>query len=67
MSWANCLLQRSAAAQLALDQLRYSFTAPDDGGDRHQREVEADVVQACIDVFADRPAAVDHLVGGAIA
>lgn len=67
VSWANCLLQRSAAAQLALDQLRYTFTVPDDGGDRHQREVEADVVQACIDVFADRPAVVDRLVDAAIA
>jgi len=29
ISWANCLLQRSVAAQLALDQLRYSFIASD--------------------------------------
>lgn len=67
ISWANCLLQRSAAAQLALDQLRYSFTALDDRGERHQQEVEADVVQACIDVFADRPGHVDDLVDAAIA
>ncbi|MGW5148769.1 LuxR C-terminal-related transcriptional regulator [Rhodococcus koreensis] len=67
ISWANCLLQRSTAAQLALDQLRYSFTACDGPLDRHEQQVEADVVQACIDVFADRLNQVDDLVGPAIA
>ncbi|NMO04662.1 LuxR family transcriptional regulator [Gordonia sp. TBRC 11910] len=66
-AWANCLLQRLAPAQQSLDQLRYSFSliAADDGA--QELESEADVVQACIDVFADRIDRADRLVDQTIA
>ena len=51
IAWANCLLQRSDAAQLVLDTLRHALP---DGGDTDEMRREADVVQACIDVYGDR-------------
>ncbi len=51
VAWANCLLQRSAQAQSSLDLARAAVTSAPDSA-----EVlgEADVVQACIDVYGDR-------------
>ena len=52
VAWANCLLQRTAAAQASLDALR-----PGAAGavtDHEEMRSEADVVQACIDVYGDR-------------
>jgi LuxR family maltose regulon positive regulatory protein/serine/threonine-protein kinase PknK len=57
VAWANCLLQRPEAAQLALDHLRRVLP----GGDDEMRS-EADVVQACIDVYADRTDRAETLV-----
>ena len=53
IAWANCLLQRSLPAQTALDHMRAELgTAADDAS----RDIlgEADVVQACIDIYGDR-------------
>jgi LuxR family maltose regulon positive regulatory protein/serine/threonine-protein kinase PknK len=54
IAWANCLLQRADEAQTALDHVRAA--AGGDMDSRHLEEilVEADVVQACIDVYRDR-------------
>ena len=64
VAWANCLLQRPQAAQLALDHLRR--VAPDvaEHEETHSEEMhsEADVVQACIDVYADRTDRAEALV-----
>lgn len=57
VAWANCLLQRSEAAQAALDLLR-SVQPP---GDREMAD-EADTVQACIDVYGDRTDRAEGLV-----
>jgi serine/threonine-protein kinase PknK len=51
IAWANCLLQRPDAAQLALEHLRRVVPA----GPAHDAvHCEADVVQACIDIYGDR-------------
>ncbi|OYN80298.1 LuxR family transcriptional regulator [Mycolicibacterium sphagni] len=51
VAWANCLLQRSAQAQVSLDLARAALgSAPDSSGVLG----EIDVVQACIDVYGDR-------------
>ena len=51
IAWANCLLQRPDAAQLALEHLRRVVPA----GPTHDAvHCEADVVQACIDIYGDR-------------
>ncbi len=55
VAWANCLLQRSTAAQLALDRLR-QVDLPEEA------RSEADVVQACIDVYSDRTDRAEDLV-----
>lgn len=70
-AWANCLLQRAAPAQLALDRLRHRIAIEgngesDGGGAAAELLCEADVVQACIDVFADRIDRADALVAPAI-
>jgi serine/threonine-protein kinase PknK len=57
VAWANCLLQRSEAAQMALDHLRHAVP---DGAE--QMHCEADVVQACIDVYGDRTDRAEALV-----
>lgn len=51
VAWANCLLQRAAEAQTALDHVRTALA-----GDEPSAAMltEADVVQACIDVYGDR-------------
>ena len=51
VAWANCLLQRPAAAELALDDLRRVLP---DGPEQEETRCEADVVQACIDIYGDR-------------
>lgn len=53
IAWANCLLQRVEDAQIALDHVR---TALDGATDATAAEIlgEADVVQACTDVYRDR-------------
>jgi LuxR family maltose regulon positive regulatory protein/serine/threonine-protein kinase PknK len=51
LAWANFLLQRSAAAELALDDLRRALPA---GPEQQEMHSEADVVQACIDIYGDR-------------
>ncbi|WP_390479725.1 LuxR C-terminal-related transcriptional regulator [Frankia casuarinae] len=54
IAWANCLLQRAQPAQVALDHVRAALT-PDDTSDTGKDILgEADVVQACIDVYGDR-------------
>lgn len=57
VAWANCLLQRTAAAQASLDLLRPALPADDE-----PLQVEADVVQACIDVYNDRTDRAEELV-----
>ncbi|BBG01100.1 MULTISPECIES: LuxR C-terminal-related transcriptional regulator [Pseudonocardia] len=57
VAWANCLLQRTAAAQAALDLLRSALPRGDAG-----MEIEADVVQACIDIYNDRTDRAEGLV-----
>ncbi|WP_226931211.1 LuxR C-terminal-related transcriptional regulator [Parafrankia sp. CH37] len=53
IAWANCLLQRAQPAQTALDHVRATLVSV---ADDTSREIlgEADVVQACIDVYGDR-------------
>lgn len=53
IAWANCLLQRADEAQTALDHVR---AAVDGDLDQRSQDVvgEADVLQACIDVYCDR-------------
>jgi serine/threonine-protein kinase PknK len=63
VAWANCLLQRSGAAQLALDHLRQAL--PDDAEHQEMRS-EADVVQACIDIYGDRMDRAETLVSSAL-
>ncbi|WP_440713091.1 LuxR C-terminal-related transcriptional regulator [Gordonia sp. FQ] len=67
VAWADCLLQRLAPAQQALDQLRYSFSVLGSAEPTPELACEADVTQACIDVFADRIDRADRLVDRAIA
>jgi LuxR family maltose regulon positive regulatory protein/serine/threonine-protein kinase PknK len=52
VGWANCLLQRPDAAQMALDHVRAAIDADPSRGTGLR--AEADVLQACIDVFCDR-------------
>jgi len=53
IAWANCLLQRSEQAQISLDLARAAL-----GPTTHSATAgvlgEADVVQACVDVYGDR-------------
>jgi serine/threonine-protein kinase PknK len=53
IAWANCLLQRVEDAQVALNHVR---AALDGATDATAAEIlgEADVVQACTDVYRDR-------------
>ena len=53
VAWANCLLQRSQAAQTALHHVRtaVALSSAEEGGEILR---EVDVVQACIDVYSDR-------------
>ncbi len=53
IAWANCLLQRPDPAQ---DALEHVYAALAGAGDAESRDIlgEADVVQACMDVYADR-------------
>lgn len=53
IAWANCLLQRADPAQIALDHVR-SALADATSGQEQGILGEADVVQACIDVYGDR-------------
>jgi LuxR family maltose regulon positive regulatory protein/serine/threonine-protein kinase PknK len=69
VSWANCLLQRSEAAQSSLDVLRSVLPGGDghrddeDCHDEHgEMRSEADVVQACIDIYGDRTDRAEGLV-----
>lgn len=59
VAWANCLLQRSEAAQSSVDALRPAL--PSDDGHEEMRS-EADVVQACIDIYGDRTDRAEELV-----
>jgi serine/threonine-protein kinase PknK len=70
VAWANCLLQRSTAAQLALDRLRAVLpasgsdgraTGTDAEGEPGEMLSEADIVQACIDIYGDRTDRAEHL------
>ncbi|GLZ48819.1 hypothetical protein Acsp06_50040 [Actinomycetospora sp. NBRC 106375] len=58
VAWANCLLQRTREAGAALDRVRAALPS---GGDEERRS-EADVVQACIDVYDDRTDRAEDLV-----
>ncbi|MEK6442092.1 hypothetical protein [Pseudonocardia sp. T1-2H] len=69
VSWANCLLQRPEAAQSSLDVLRSVLPGGDghrddeDCHDEHgEMRSEADVVQACIDIYGDRTDRAEGLV-----
>jgi ATP/maltotriose-dependent transcriptional regulator MalT/serine/threonine protein kinase len=67
IAWANILLQHLAPAGAALK----SFEAALDGADitdatRADLRVEADVMRAVADMFADRVDAIDHLVAEAL-
>ncbi len=64
VAWANCLLQRSDAAQHTLDHLRRAMPV---GGVHEEMHSEADVVQACIDVYGDRIDRAETLVGKGLA
>ncbi len=55
IAWANCLLQRPIPAQRSLDRLcGIAHRDGPVGAARLELACEADVVQACIDVFGDR-------------
>lgn len=67
VSWANCLLQRAEAAQSSLDVLRSALPGagadPGGGSDElGEMRSEADVVQACIDIYGDRTDRAEGLV-----
>ena len=64
VAWANCLLQRADAAQHALDHLRRAMPV---GGAHEEMHSEADVVQACIDVYGDRIDRAEALVRKSLA
>lgn len=64
VAWANSLLQRSDAAQHALDHLRRAMPV---GGAYEEMHSEADVVQACIDVYGDRIDRAEALVRKSLA
>ena len=53
IAWANCLLQRATDVQGALGQVRATLAPSSDGVDAEMLG-EADVVQACTDVYRDR-------------
>jgi serine/threonine-protein kinase PknK len=53
VAWANCLLQRAEDAQIALDHVRAALEGATDVTATDIR-FEADVVQACTDVYRDR-------------
>ncbi|MGE2835757.1 LuxR C-terminal-related transcriptional regulator [Mycobacterium sp. SMC-4] len=53
IAWANCLLQRGARAQTALDHVRAALASTTDGS-ASVALGEAGVVQAAIDIYADR-------------
>lgn len=59
VAWANCLLQRSEAAQSSLDLLRPALP---EGDEFEEMRSEADVVQACIDIYGDRTDRAEGLV-----
>ena len=59
VAWANCLLQRTEAAQSSLDALRPALPA---AADHEEMRSEADVVQACIDIYGDRTDRAEELV-----
>ena len=64
VAWANSLLQRADAAQHALDHLRRAMPV---GGAHEEMHSEADVVQACIDVYGDRIDRAEALVRKSLA
>ena len=51
VAWANCLLQRLEAAQTGVDHVRAALDGNDDVA---SLIAEADILQACIDVYHDR-------------
>ncbi|BBY24708.1 hypothetical protein MSTO_49130 [Mycobacterium stomatepiae] len=53
VAWANCLLQRAEDAQTALDHVRAALAEATDAAAADILG-EADVVQACTDVYRDR-------------
>ncbi|CQD20395.1 serine/threonine protein kinase [Mycobacterium lentiflavum] len=53
IAWANCLLQRAEDAQIALDHVRAALDGATDAAAAGLL-AEADVVQACTDVYRDR-------------
>ncbi|WP_131764779.1 LuxR C-terminal-related transcriptional regulator [Candidatus Protofrankia californiensis] len=53
VAWANCLLQRAQPAQTAIDHVRAALASATDDTSKDTLG-EADVVQACIDVYGDR-------------
>ena len=59
IAWANCLLQRAEPARLALDHVRQAIPSDPSHEERHS---EADVVQACIDIYGDRTDRAEQLV-----
>ena len=53
VAWANCLLQRLETAQVALDHARAAIKGNGESGSATLAG-EADILQACIDVYRDR-------------
>lgn len=61
IAWANCLLHRSGPAEVALTHVRRALS-DDSRVEARQLVEEADVVQACIDIYGDRLDRVSELV-----
>ncbi|MAU82428.1 MULTISPECIES: serine/threonine-protein kinase [Gordonia] len=66
LTWANVLLHRTTSAEGALSRVAAALAASPDHGDPDIR-VEADVLEGCVRVTADRTDGIDELVAEALA
>jgi ATP/maltotriose-dependent transcriptional regulator MalT/serine/threonine protein kinase len=67
IAWANVLLQRAAPAAAALQSFEAALDRADlNDATRADLRVEADVLRAVADMFADRMGGIDHLVAVAL-
>ncbi|HME15066.1 MAG TPA: serine/threonine-protein kinase PknK, partial [Mycobacterium sp.] len=67
IAWANILLQRAAPAAAALKSFEAALDRADlNDATRADLRVEADVLRAVADMFADRMDGIDHLVAEAL-
>jgi serine/threonine-protein kinase PknK len=66
IAWANCLTHHSSEAQKALEHIERSLGGPTLPNEDSIR-AEAQVVQSCIDIFADRLTGVEALLRPLIA